>query len=69
MSILDFSEFSDNLNKESLFYYLIQELKATKLLLDGDTENANIEFNKLMNDPLVTGDIKNRVSILINISN
>ena len=69
MSILEFSEFSDKLNKESLFYYLIHELKATKLLLDGDNENANIEFNKLINDPLVTEDIKNRVSIFIEIVN
>lgn len=69
MPIEQFSEYADNLSNDSQFYYLIQELRATKLLLDGDEENSVIEFNKLISNPLVTSDIKNRASILIKIAN
>ena len=33
-----------------------------------NNENSIIEFNKLINDPLVTTDIKNRADIIINIA-
>ena len=69
MPIEQFSEYADNLSNDSQFYYLIQELRATKLLLDGDEESSVIEFNKLISNPLVTSDIKNRASILIKIAN
>ena len=69
MPIEQFSEYADNLSNDSQFYYLIQELRATKLLLDGDEESSAIEFNKLISNPLVTSDIKNRASILIKIAN
>ena len=69
MPIEQFSEYADNLSNDSQFYYLIQELRATKILLDGDEESSVIEFNKLISNPLVTSDIKNRASILIKIAN
>ena len=69
MPIEQFSEYADNHSNDSQFYYLIQELRATKLLLDGDEESSVIEFNKLISNPLVTSDIKNRASILIKIAN